>query len=300
MDIEELRLFLHLADSLHYGKTSRECNISPSALSRTISRLEEQSGKRLFERSNRSVGLTREGARFRQFAAETVGRWNDLKTSFSADGAALHGELSLYASVTACYSILPEIFERFRARYPGIHIRLRTGDEAQAIEMVGSGAVEIAVAALPDTLPDRLLFRPITITPLEFIAPSPPAPFSGLPDDPAGIPWAEIPLIVPERGLARRRLDRWFRDRSLEPRIYAEVSGNEAILAMVRLGCGAGVVPRLVLEKSPLRETLKVIPVEPPLEPYTVGLCSRKKKLDSPQVRAFWSVADTAAGSADQ
>ena len=57
MDYEELRLFLHLSRSLHFGRTSRECHVSPSALSRTIQRLETEVGQPLFTRDRRSVEL---------------------------------------------------------------------------------------------------------------------------------------------------------------------------------------------------------------------------------------------------
>ena len=68
MDFNELRLFNHLAGTLHYGKTSRACNISPSALSRTIVRLEEEVGHKLFYRDNRSVELTDTGKIDRLFS----------------------------------------------------------------------------------------------------------------------------------------------------------------------------------------------------------------------------------------
>ena len=44
MDQYSLKMFLELADSLHFGRTSRKCNVSPSVLSRTIQRLEEEVG----------------------------------------------------------------------------------------------------------------------------------------------------------------------------------------------------------------------------------------------------------------
>ena len=62
MDFDDLRLFLHLSRTLHFGRTSQECHISASALSRSIQRLEQSVGQQLFERDNRSVELTRAGA----------------------------------------------------------------------------------------------------------------------------------------------------------------------------------------------------------------------------------------------
>ena len=55
MDSHSLRLFLSLADNLHFGRTSREQHVSPSALSRSIKQLEGELGAALFVRDNLSL-----------------------------------------------------------------------------------------------------------------------------------------------------------------------------------------------------------------------------------------------------
>ena len=96
-------------------------------------------------------------------------------------------------------------------------------------------------------------------------------------------------MILPERGLARRRVDEWFRSIGMQPNIYAQVAGNEAIVSMVSLGFGVGVVPQIVLDNSPLADTVRVLDVKPGLEAYEVGLFTLEKKLASPLINAFWS-----------
>jgi hypothetical protein len=97
------------------------------------------------------------------------------------------------------------------------------------------------------------------------------------------IDWQRTPLILAEQGLSRVRIDRMVR-KGNRPNIYAEVAGNEALLAMVSLGCGVGVVPLLVLEKSPLRDRVRRIDAEPRLLPFTIGACTAKKNLDNPVI----------------
>ncbi len=72
IDLNSLRLFLHLAETLHFGRTSHACAISAAALSRSIRRLEDEIGHGLFVRDNRSVQLSPAGLRFRAFARDTV------------------------------------------------------------------------------------------------------------------------------------------------------------------------------------------------------------------------------------
>lgn len=291
MDLHALRAFRALAATLHFGKAGRDCYLSPSGISRTIRRLEEEVGRPLFLRDHRSVRLTPAGERFRQFAQDVLDRWERFRESLAQEQAVLRGELALYCSVTASYSVLAGLFTRFRRRYPEIHIRLQTGDEADAVEKVRSGEADVTVAARPARLPESLLFKIITLTPLLFIAPTVPCDVTALTGG-GEIRWAEVPMILSERGLSRRRVDAWFAARGLRPRIYAEVSGHEAIISMVRLGCGVGVVPRLVLDQSSLREEIRELAVDPLLEPYAVGLCVHRRRLASPIVEAFWNTAE--------
>ena len=128
------------------------------------------------------------------------------------------------------------------------------------------------------------------LTPLVFIAPRVKCDVRTMTDG-ATIPWQDVPMILAEQGLSRRRVDEWFRERGHRAKVYAEVAGHEAILSMVRLGCGAGVVPLLVLDHSSIREEIRILPIEAELDPYEVGLCAHKRKLESPLVRAFWNTA---------
>jgi LysR family positive regulator for ilvC len=108
---------------------------------------------------------------------------------------------------------------------------------------------------------------------------------------PGRIDFSKDPLIVPQTGVARQRLDQWLRQQGLTPRISTEVSGNEALIAMVRLGAGIGIVPQLALERSPFRDDVEIVPNAPKLAPYVVGLCAGKRSLKRPAVQAMWQLA---------
>ena len=105
------------------------------------------------------------------------------------------------------------------------------------------------------------------------------------------IPWDKLPLIVAEHGLIRTRLDDWFRAKRIKPHLYAQVSGNEAIVSMVGLGCGVGVVPELVIKNSPLWDKVQLLKFRPSLAPLEIGISTLRKRLEDPLVKAFWDVA---------
>lgn len=291
MDFYELRLFVSLSNSLHFAKTSRECNISPSALSRVIQRLEDETGQRLFDRDNRKVSLSPAGLAFRAFAVDTMDRWEHYKDAAQEKETVLQGDIHLYCSVTAAYGVLAPLFERFRKLYPRIHIRLQTGDAANAIEKVQAGTADVTVAARPDTLPKNLIFKAVAATPLVFIGPVVACDVTAMLDRTSPPDLRHIPMILADQAISRKRVEVWFREKGIKPNVYAEVAGHEAILSMVRLGCGAGVVPQLVIENSLFKDEIRIIDVKPRLKPYEVGLCVHKRRMASPIVRAFWDCA---------
>jgi LysR family positive regulator for ilvC len=286
MDVRMLKQFVTLADSLHFGRASEASHVSPSALSRSIQRLEGELGAKLFARNNRSVSLTHAGSLFLNYARDSLGGWDAIRNTLMEESGELHGEISMYCSVTASYSFLFEILARFRRDHPSIEIKLHTGDPEDAIVRVLAGDEDIAIGAKPKNLQAGLAFKPVAVSPLVFIA----AKSLEKPlQQPGAKSWAVSPMILPERGLARRRVDEVFRSIGMQPNIYAQVAGNEAIVSMVSLGFGVGVVPQIVLDNSPLAETVQVLNVKPALEAYEVGLFTLEKKLTSPLINAFWS-----------
>ncbi len=288
MDIKNLKLFLSLSDSLHFGRASEACHISPSALSRSIKQLEETLGVSLFERDNRTVSLTHEGKVFQEYAREALMQWDVVRNDLLAEAQELHGEISVFCSVTASYSFLYDILSDFRQQHPKIAIKLHTGDAEGAIARIMSGNEDITIAAKPDSLASTLSFKPIAASPLVFIAPLQDASLDPLLNS-QPIQWQNVPMILSEEGVARKRADQWFKDNRITPLIYAQVAGNEAIVSMVSLGFGVGVVPKIVLDNSPLADRVRILKNAPALKAYEVGLFALKKKLQSPIISAFWS-----------
>lgn len=292
MDTRELELFVTLAETLHFGRTGERMHLSPSAISRSVKRMEEELGQRLLERDKRSVRLTAAGAALLQYARQQLGQWRTFVESVQPDYRRLQGEISLYCSVTATYSLLARLLSSFRNRHPAIELKVHTGDYVDAIDRALNGSEDLAIAALPERLPKKLRVQTLAQSPLVFMAPDFPCAVSELLAEPPWS-WEKVPLILSERGLARQQVEAWCRLRGFKPNIYAQVSGHEAIVSMVGLGLGVGVAPELVLINSPQRDMIRILDVQPLLAPFTVGLCAAAQRLENPLVKAFWDSART-------
>lgn len=278
----ELRLFLHLCGTLNFGRTSVDCHVSPATLSRSVRRLEAGLGHRLFDRSPRSVSLTTEGHRFREYAQTSLRLWQEYRNEDPDPVLDLTGGLSIFATVTASQALLLDLLAPFRAAHPQVRLDIRTGDAAVALARLDEGEVDAAVAGIPQRLAGTLVARTLAITDLILVT------THDNHRDPL-----QDPFVLPPRGLVRDAADRWLRRRSEPPvEIAAEPDGHESLLTLVALGCGTGIVPRLVLETSMVRDRLREVPVDPEPGQLTVGLCVRRADLRRPLVAALWNLTD--------
>ncbi|MBA6414379.1 HTH-type transcriptional activator IlvY [Parahaliea sp. F7430] len=294
MDIKTLQVFLSVSDTLSFSRSSEQLHMSVSAVSRSVQRLEEELGRLLLERDNRRVRLTPAGRDFRSYAQRAVEDWLRTRRQLT-DGAQLSGEVSLYCSVTATYSILSPILESFRSSHPGVEILLHTGDPADGIEKLLVGQYDVAVTGRPAQLNPRLAFLPLQESAMVFCMPAADCAVRRqvLEGDSSAreFDWGSLPFIVPERGVTRDMLDLWFESCAIKPRIYAQVAGHEAIVAMVGLGLGVGIAPELVIRAGGMAERVSQIPVWESLPALSIGLCAPRKTLMDPLVKSFWDVA---------
>jgi LysR family positive regulator for ilvC len=293
---QELSIFLHLAESLHFARSAKALHMSASALTRSIQRLEEELGQPLLLRSKRSVSLTRAGEIFRDHARAQLAGHARLLEALAAETSTPTGELGIACTVTACHSILPKLVARCRARYAGIHLQISTSDAARCMQSLENDEVDLAVVPEPDHPASELRFLRLAETELTFIAPSADQELARRVQL-GGAHWNGLPVILPRRGLERERIDVWLAQQAASPEVYAEVDGNEAILAMVALGCGVGIVPELVRKDSPLRGRIERVEVRRPPRGYRVSLCAKSRTLSRRTAAAFWALAPGSAGS---
>lgn len=295
MDINVLKVFVGLAERLHFARTSEEHHISPSTLSRMVKRLEADVGAQLFERNNRTVQLTAAGRDFLSYSQDVLMGWDKLQAKLQSQSSERRGALSLYCSVTASHSVLADILGRLANRHPGIELKLHTGDQAQSLQRLQSGLEDMVIAARPLALPADVAFLPLARSPLVFIGPSKKSnlrdklhAYEGRMHE---LPWQDIPFIMAEQGLMRKHTDAWFKQQGVKPRLYAQVAGHEPMVSMVGLACGMAVVPTLVLHGSPVRGSIDVLDIKPRLPDFEIGLCTLNRRLDEPLISAVWSAA---------
>jgi DNA-binding transcriptional LysR family regulator len=149
MELRQIRSFLSIAETLHFGRTAELIHLSQPALSLQIKALEEEVGVRLFERNRRKTTLTAAGLAFRDDAAAAL---SQLEQAMRSARLAANGKLGLLRIgfiSTVGSEIVPNIVRQFRELNPEVEFSLRAIPTADQVQMLESGSLDIGFFRLP-------------------------------------------------------------------------------------------------------------------------------------------------------
>ncbi|AZF32154.1 Transcriptional regulator, LysR family [Pseudomonas sp. R4-35-07] len=149
--------FARTASLGSYTAAARDLSVSPSAVSKSVQRLEEHLGLRLFSRTTRSLTLTPEGRELYERALRVIREIEDIEQTAVASRGEPSGTLKVTAPLPIGVNILAPALPAFRERYPKLAVDLRLGD--QFADIIEQGIdVAIRVGNLADS---RLVSKPL-------------------------------------------------------------------------------------------------------------------------------------------
>lgn len=251
MTLDQLRIFIAVAEREHVTRAAGELNLTQSAVSAAVATLEARYDVKLFDRVGRRIELTEVGRLFLAEARAVIARAHAADAMLSDVTGLKRGTLALAASQTVGNYWLPPRMQQFRRTYPGIDIRLAIGNTETVARMVRDGVADLGFVegALKDT---DLISAPIDEDELVLVVGAKLAPAKGHPLTPARL--RELPWVIREAGSGTRAL---FETALLEAgiqvpelRIALEMPSNEAVRAAVESGSGAAVLSRHVVAAS--------------------------------------------------
>ena len=149
MELRQIRSFLSIAETLHFGRTAELVHLSQPALSLQIRALESEVGVRLLDRNRRKTALTAAGRAFRDAAIRGVSQLDRAirNARLAADGKL--GLLRIGFISTAGSELVPAIIRRFRELNPEVEFSLRNILTAEQIQMLEGGALDVGFLRLP-------------------------------------------------------------------------------------------------------------------------------------------------------
>jgi DNA-binding transcriptional LysR family regulator len=123
----EMEVFARVVDASGFSAAARDLRLSPSAVSKLVSRLEARIGARLLNRTTRKLVLTPEGAAFHEQARRILADLDEAERAAAA-GAAPRGRVRVSATVAFGLHCLVPLIPGFTARYPEIIVDLDLTD----------------------------------------------------------------------------------------------------------------------------------------------------------------------------
>lgn len=246
MTLEQLRIFIAVANDQHIRKASEKLNLTQSAVSAAIKALEERYQTKLFDRVGRSIVLNPVGFQFLVEAEKIVSSVKAGEAVLTDLSGLKTGEVHIMASRTVGAYWLPTRLVKFHSLHPAIKLFIRMGNSDDVSEAVTSGVADIGIIESP---------RDVAGVSCRAIAQDEMVVVVGV-----GHPWAnssseigslsESSWVLREPGSGTRTaFENMLRDLGTPRtgiRVDMELPDNEAILGVIKSGLGATLISKHV------------------------------------------------------
>jgi len=268
MTLDQLRIFVAVAERQHVTRAPEALNLTQSAVSSAVTTLEGRHGVALFDRVGRNIVLNEAGATFLIEAKAILARVEAAQDALDDLGGLKRGRLSIHASQTIAGWWLPARLTRFHQAHPGIRIEVSIGNTREVADAVLEGRAELGL--VEGELDEPALSRSVLDHDelvLVVAADHPAAQDGAGPPDLKQMTWvlrepgsgtrSAFEAALNQRGLAIDALD-----------VDMTLPGNEAVAAAVEAGAGATVVSRNVVAARLRAGILAALPLTLPDRPF--------------------------------
>lgn len=287
MQIETLKIFCDLVETLSFSQAAERNFVTQSAVSQQVRVLETRFKRRLLERvrGRRELHLTQAGEAFYEASREVLHAYAGLEESMRRQEGKVGGTVRVATVYSVGLHELPPVVREFMELYPGAKIDLEYSRTTRVVRDVMSGAVDLGVVAYPEkrrgleivTLGgDRLVF---ICRPDHALARRKKLRAADLQGQSFVLFERDIPT--------RRATDRILRAHGVTVERAAEFDNIETIKRAVEVGLGVAVVPRPSVLDEQRSGQLVVIPLDEPEWQRSVGVIYRGDRTLGTAARKF-------------
>lgn len=293
MTLDQLRIFVAVAEREHLTQAAEALHLTPSAVSAAVRNLEERHAIHLFHRVGRRIELTETGRVFLGEARATLARAEEAEHVLAELGGLQRGSLRVHASQTVGSYWLPPRLMRFHERYPGIQIRLDIGNTETVARAVLDAEADVGfVEGFVDD--PALATRAVAEDRVSVVVPSGHVWAWRTPD------WAglmEGRWVLREAGSGTRAVfEAALREQGLDPKaldVVMELPSNESVRSAMLAGSFATAISESAIEG--LMRAGVLVRTGPALPPRAFSLLHHKERYRSRAVQALEALLDTPA-----
>jgi DNA-binding transcriptional LysR family regulator len=290
MTLEQLRIFVAVAERQHVTQAASDLSLTQSAVSAAISALEARHDVRLFDRVGRNIVLNPTGALFLQEARAVLAQVAAAEGALADLSGLKRGRLSIHASQTIASYWLPSRLAAFAAAYPGIQIDVAIGNTAEVAKAVVDGLAELGL--VEGEVDDPVLSRQRLDSDHMVVVVGCDHAWAGRAEVTAA-ELQETPWVLRERGSGTRSaFETALAKAGVDMgalRVVLTLPANEALLTAVAAGAGATAVSASVAAPFLQSGVLRHVPFDLPDRAY--HLLRHKARYRSKAADAFLALA---------
>ena len=283
----QLHAVLAVAEYNSFIAAAAFLRTSQPALTRTIKRVEDVLGVRLFDRTTRRVAITPAG---KEFVAVAERMLNDLRISISSlreIGEEQRGQIIISSIMSVASGLLPAIVAKYRATRPGIEIILREGVHGTVLEDIRSGTADLG-ATYVDDVPDFVMAKRVTREVFDVILPrTHPLSKTAKRSSVTLADLVDLPMVsLPHESRTRRVIDAAAAATGRTLHHVTTVTQFATMMSFVRAGVGIAIVPSGAIAGL-LDKDLVVLTLTKPRLSREVGLIWLRERELTPAARGF-------------
>ena len=161
MEMQQVRYFVALADTLNFTRAAEKCNVSQPALTRAIQQLEHEFGGPLFHRERGNTHLSELGRMMLPYLQTVDEQTKAAREQARAVKKLEHARLTIGTMCTIGPQLVAELMIRFQAAHPDVEVRVIDAGAPQMVELLEKGDLEVAIVGVPGELPESLHQLPV-------------------------------------------------------------------------------------------------------------------------------------------
>lgn len=238
-----LKILVTLARTLSFSRTAGLFHVTQPTLTKIVHEIEAEVGVPLFDRTTRSVRLSREGEELVPVALRLVHDYESGIAELEGLARRRNRRLAIAALPTLAAMLLPQAIAALRRELPDTVVKVHDVLNAEAVSLLRSHQVDLALTALEATSPD-LAHDEICREPFVVLVPA--ANPWRLPAEWSEVGFGELPIITMPRGASTRSLvEAQFDLQGVPFRPFLELRNLASIARFVKAGCGVALLPLL-------------------------------------------------------
>lgn len=295
MESRHLFTFLVVVEVGSFTRAAQRLDYAQSSITAQIQSLEAELGTPLFDRMNKKILLTDAGRRLLPYAQE-ISKMHSLAKDAIRSDADMSGTLTIGAPESLAAFRLPNMIREYRKNHPSVKIILKPGACPELLEMIRSGALDIAFLLQPEMEDRELHIETLIDEKMAMIAPID-HPLVGkkhvVPED-----LRTETILHTESGCTYRTLfEQYLNNHGIFPDPSLEFWSLEAIKQCVMAGLGISFLPLVAVKRELQEGKLALLDWDDREQRVYTQLGYHLKKWQSPALDAFLEIVHRHANS---